>query len=152
MQSPRTFSQTKDHQVVKIQISSFQSPREQKVYMGVSIGNVGSGAGATAFFLISSSHCFIFLFILFHLFIWSCHVACRTLVPQPGIKPKPPAVEAQSPNHWTAGSPSVSFLCQVYSGIQTRSQRVYAVPGYCRARDWANQTATCLMCAQKHCP
>ena len=26
-------------------------------------------------------------------------MACRFLVPQPGIKPKPPAVEAQSPNH-----------------------------------------------------
>ena len=24
------------------------------------------------------------------------------LVPQPGIEPGPPAVEAQSPNHWTA--------------------------------------------------
>ena len=29
-------------------------------------------------------------------------VACRILVPQPGIKPVPPAVEAWSLNHWTA--------------------------------------------------
>ena len=28
-------------------------------------------------------------------------MACRILVPLPGIKPGPPAVEAQSPNHWT---------------------------------------------------
>ena len=28
--------------------------------------------------------------------------ACRILVPQPGIEPKPPAVEAQSLNHWTS--------------------------------------------------
>ena len=25
----------------------------------------------------------------------------RLLISRPGIKPKPPAVEAQSPNHWT---------------------------------------------------
>ena len=30
------------------------------------------------------------------------HVACGILVPWPGIKPMLPAVEAQSPNHWTA--------------------------------------------------
>ena len=29
-------------------------------------------------------------------------MACGILVPQPGIKPTPPAVEAQSRNHWTA--------------------------------------------------
>ena len=30
------------------------------------------------------------------------HVGFRTLVPQPGIKPMPPAVETQSLNHWTS--------------------------------------------------
>ena len=30
-----------------------------------------------------------------------CHVACRILVPLSGIKPVPPAVEAQILNHWT---------------------------------------------------
>ena len=39
-----------------------------------------------------------FFFFLF----WSCGVACRILVPPPGIKPMPPAVEAWSSNHWTA--------------------------------------------------
>ena len=29
-------------------------------------------------------------------------MACGILVPSPGIEPVPPAVEAQSPNHWTA--------------------------------------------------
>ena len=33
---------------------------------------------------------------------WPCHMTCRILVPQPGIEPMPPAVEAQSPDHWTA--------------------------------------------------
>ena len=28
------------------------------------------------------------------------HAACRILVPTPGMEPVPPAVEAQSPNHW----------------------------------------------------
>ena len=31
----------------------------------------------------------------------SCPVACGILVPWPGIKPEPPAVEAWSPSHWT---------------------------------------------------
>ena len=29
------------------------------------------------------------------------HVACGILVPQPGIEPTLPVVEAQSANHWT---------------------------------------------------
>ena len=68
---------------------------------------------------------FFFLNYLFNLFIWLCQifveahgifvVACgifswgmralscsmRDLVPQPGIKPRPPALGAWSPNHWT---------------------------------------------------
>ena len=35
-------------------------------------------------------------------FFWLRCVACRILVPWPGIEPRPPAVEAPSPNHWTA--------------------------------------------------
>ena len=37
----------------------------------------------------------------FLILFWSCHVACGILVPQPGMKFMPPAVEAQSLNHWT---------------------------------------------------
>ena len=38
-------------------------------------------------------------------------MACRILVPQPGIKPIPPAVEAQCVNHWpTRKLPSFIFL------------------------------------------
>ena len=38
-----------------------------------------------------------------HIYIyWGLHCpTCRILVPRPGIKPAPPAVEAWSPNHWT---------------------------------------------------
>ena len=42
---------------------------------------------------------------------WLCLVACRILVPQPGIEPRPSAVKAQSPNHWTAREfPSFYFF------------------------------------------
>ena len=38
--------------------------------------------------------------LFFFVFFWLHRVACGILVPQPGIKPAPPAVEAQSLNHW----------------------------------------------------
>ena len=43
-----------------------------------------------------------FLFFSFLFFFWLCCMACGILVPQPGIEPMPPALEAQSFNHWTA--------------------------------------------------
>ena len=44
------------------------------------------------------------IFILTNLFFFSlpCCMAYGILVPQSGIKPVPPALEAQSLNHWTA--------------------------------------------------
>ena len=37
-------------------------------------------------------------------------MACGILVPSPGIEPRPSAVKAQSPNHWTARElPTVGF-------------------------------------------
>ena len=41
-----------------------------------------------------STFCFFFFF-------WPCCMACGILVPWPRIEPEPPAVEVQSPNHWT---------------------------------------------------
>ena len=38
---------------------------------------------------------YFFSFFLLH------YAACGILVPQPGIKPMSPAMEAQSLNHWT---------------------------------------------------
>ena len=35
-------------------------------------------------------------------YFWLHHTTCGILIPQPGIKPVSPALEAQSPNHWTA--------------------------------------------------
>ena len=44
------------------------------------------------------------------LFIWLCHAAYEILVPQPGIEPAPPEVEAWSLNHWTAREVPTGFL------------------------------------------
>ena len=42
---------------------------------------------------------YIYIYIFF---FWPHHVACRILVPQPGIQLVPPAVEVWSLNQWTA--------------------------------------------------
>ena len=41
---------------------------------------------------------------------WPRHMACGILVPRLGIKPTPPAMEAQCLNHWTTGPPCGRFL------------------------------------------
>ena len=41
-------------------------------------------------------------FFFFFFFFCPHIMACRILVPQPGIEPMPPGVEVQSLNHWTA--------------------------------------------------
>ena len=41
------------------------------------------------------------LILFFYSFVWLRLVACRILVPRPGIEPSPPVVEARSLNHWT---------------------------------------------------
>ena len=52
---------------------------------------------------------FIYLFVCLFIYFWPHLAACRILVPQPGIEPMPPAVEAQSPNHWTAHGIPLNF-------------------------------------------
>ena len=42
------------------------------------------------------------LYLAFYFAFWLCCTACGGLVPQPGIKAMPPAVEAWSLNHWTS--------------------------------------------------
>ena len=53
---------------------------------------------------------------------WLRHVACGILVPQPGIKPTPPAVEARSLNHRTTRE--VPRLC-----IQLQRHVLYCLHG-----------------------
>ena len=45
---------------------------------------------------------YLTIFSQMFLFFWLHSVACGILVPQPGIKPVPSALGAQSLNHWTA--------------------------------------------------
>ena len=53
---------------------------------------------------------YLFYFLYRHIF-WPQLETCRILVPQAGIKPAPPAVEAQNPNYWTARKfPTQSIL------------------------------------------
>ena len=65
---------------------------------------------------------------LFYLFFWSCRVACGILVPQPGIKPVPPALEAQSVNHWT--TKGVLVICFKYAAA-TAAKSLQLCPTLC---------------------
>ena len=50
---------------------------------------------------------------------WTCHVAYRILVLGPRIKPVPPEVQVQSPNHWTARE----FLGEPISDISDSNKK-----------------------------
>ena len=57
--------------------------------------------------------------ILCLFFFWPCHAACGILLPQPGVEPVPPAVEAQSLNHWTAREVQklyIFLIKKIYTG------------------------------------
>ena len=51
--------------------------------------------------------CYIYLFNFF----LPHRIACRILVPLLGIKPMPPALGAQTLNHWTAREVSTLLNC-----------------------------------------
>ena len=52
--------------------------------------------------------------LLSFFFFWPCHAACGTLVSQPGIEPRPPAVEAWGFDQWTTREVP---LCLAYSTL-----------------------------------
>lgn len=54
------------------------------------------------FFIYTSRYVFLFP-LKFSFFFWPHPMAYRILVPCPGIKPSPTAVEVLSLNHWTPG-------------------------------------------------
>ena len=61
---------------------------------------------------------YCFYFIVLSFFFWPHCMACRILVPPPGIEPTPtPALEAWSLNHWTTREvpPTVSSTPNVCS-------------------------------------
>ena len=63
------------------------------------------------------------------IYFWLCHGACRILVPQPGIEPMAPAVEAWSLNLWTARE----------------------VPGVCVIECTCVSVYVCVTCVYRHC-
>ena len=58
-------------------------------------------SGGISSWIFFSLFLFVCLFFGFFLIFWPRHTACRILVPRPGIEPAPPAMKAQSLNHWT---------------------------------------------------
>ena len=61
-------------------------------------------------------------------FFWPCHETCKILVPWPRIKLAPPAVEAQSPNHWiTRKFPCCCSVTKSY--LTLCDPRHYSPPG-----------------------
>ena len=87
-------------------------------------------------------------FFSFKKFFWPYH-ACGILVPQPGIKPTPPAVETQSLNHRTArevlGFGLLVHLCLWTVNITHDSQ----FPAYSSSRagwlEWALELGISLL-------
>ena len=62
---------------------------------------------------------YIFFFSSSFFFFWPHHMACGILVPRPGLEP--PAVEAQSLNHWIARQVPISLslrLSTFYNFLQ----------------------------------
>ena len=64
--------------------------------------------------------------LLIYLFIYLCgggayYTTCGILVPWPGIEPLTPAVNAQSPNHWTAREFPLSIISIIYLSIYLSS-------------------------------
>ena len=57
-------------------------------------------------------HCMLEYLTYFILFLfWRHGTACEVFIPQSGIEPKPPALEAQRLKHWTAMEvPTLVFL------------------------------------------
>ena len=54
------------------------------------------------------------------IFFWLSHATCRILIPQPGIEPRPSAVEVWSPNHWTASEvPYFTFLRNLHTVLHS---------------------------------
>ena len=61
--------------------------------------------------------CFLTFYILFLtilFFFLPCYVERGILVPLPGIKPSPPALEVQSPSHWTTRKSLVLYFDVIF--------------------------------------
>ena len=79
---------------------------------------------------------FLFYFSLFILcfIFWPCHMACGSLVPWLGIEHMPPALAAQSLNHWKRKCQSLSrvwlFAIPWTVALQTSLSMEFSSPEY----------------------
>ena len=55
-----------------------------------------------------------FFFLSFFVFVWLCFAACRILVPIPGFKPVPSAMEVCSLSHWTTGEVPSQWILFIF--------------------------------------
>ena len=72
-------------------------------------------------------------------------VACGILVPRPGIKPVPPAVEAQSLNHWTSREVPIFVYIAVYPPIEWT---FVLIPLFCYYKQCGKMFLYMPVCAQ----
>ena len=56
--------------------------------------------------------------ILFFFFFYYNHAACQIVVPQPGIEPAPPALEAWSLNHGTTSEVPGTHILNLFAFIK----------------------------------
>ena len=81
--------------------------------------------------LFSDGMCLLFYF-------WLHHTTCGILIPQPGIKPVSPALEAQSPNHWTAKEVPQWILISCSYKDGERPYTIFAHPFILNANPFSN--------------
>ena len=70
---------------------------------------------------------YVYMYVCMYVFIYvlSCHMACGTLVSWSRIKPIPPAMEAQSVNHWISREvPLCLFVCLFSNYLLGRARSV----------------------------
>ena len=91
------------------------------------------------------------LYFCFFFFLFGC-MACRLLVPWPGIKPAPSAADTQSFNHWTAKEvpiPSVFYVtvvvCIISNKIRNTTRQCY---NHCFKGSYEVESKCSLLCVQ----
>ena len=76
--------------------------------------------------------------------LWPRYMVCGILVPWQGIEPVPPAVEAQSPNHWTAREVPANSFFQL--AFQLSLHRIWRDPESWDPMTWDELKGLSLLC------
>ena len=75
-----------------------------------------------------------------HAYVWPYPTACGNLVPQPGMQPAPPAVEAQSLHHWTSREVPTLFITVSHElSFSFGTPKLINEDGQGRGRRWKQQ-------------